>query len=196
MMTGSDPLKQAWQASGGDMPLPRLDDVRAGAGLFYRRIRRRNMIEYGAALITVPVFAHAALTAPGMTIRIGAVLAIFGILLIVWQLHRRASAVPPAGDAVLPLIAHQRAQLVRQRDALASIGTWYLLPIIPGLGLIALAPVIDLGLAGLKSMDWFQYAWIGIVAIFFALVWWLNHEAARLLQTEIDALDALEGEQE
>lgn len=195
-MTVSDPLKQAWQAAGGDMPAPRLDDVRAGADLFHRRIRRRNGIEYAAALIVLPFFAHAALTVPSATVRAGAILAIFGILVIAWQLHRRASAVMPPDEAPRPLIAHQRAQLARQRDALASVGTWYLLPLIPGLGLIALAPAVDGGMAGLRAMSWFQLAWIGIVAAFFVFVWWLNHAAARMLQAEIDMLDALEGETE
>lgn len=196
MMTGSDPLKQAWQAEGGDTPLPRLDDIRAGAGVFYRRIRRRNMIEYAAAAVVVPFFAFTAWVTPGSSVRFGAILAIAGMLFVVWQLHRRASAVAPAADAALPLIAHQRAQLARQRDALASIGTWYLLPLMPGLAVIALSPLIDGGWAASGGLDWFHYAWVAIAAAFFLFVWWLNHAAARVLQTEIDALDALEGDTE
>lgn len=194
-MTTSDPVKQAWQAADA-ADLPRLEDVRARAGLFHRRVRRRNALEYAAALITVPVFVFGALTLPSVTIRTGCVLAILGILFVVWQLHRRASAVGPGENAAAPLIAHQRAQLVRQRDALASVGTWYLLPLVPGLVVILLAPVIEGGWAGLAARGWFGLAWLGIAAAFFLYVWRLNRAGARRLQAEIDALDALEGDME
>lgn len=194
-MTTSDPVKQAWRAAGA-ADLPRLEEVRERAGLFHRRVRRRNAIEYAAALITVPAFAFGAWTLPSVTIRVGCILAILGILFVVWQLHRRASAVAPGDDAALPLIAHQRAQLVRQRDALASVGTWYLLPLVPGVTVILLAPIIEGGWAGLAARGWFGLAWLGIAAAFFLYVWRLNRAGARRLQTEIDALDALEGEKE
>lgn len=195
-MNMSDPVRKAWQASAGDSPLPDLDTVREGADLFFRRIRRRNRIEYATAALVIPFFGYAALTLPSSTIRVGAALVVLGTLFVIWQLHRRDSAVPPPGEAALPLIAHQRAQLVRQRDALASVGLWYLLPLVPGLSLIVLARAIDGGVEALARMSWFQIFWIGLVVLIFAGIWWLNRAAARMLQAEIDALDALQGENE
>jgi hypothetical protein len=119
----------------------------------------------------------------------GAALVVLGTMLVAWQLHSRASAeVPPAGDAGEPILAHQRAQLARQRDALARVGLWYLGPLAPGLLLMMLAPVLRRGLAALSPEIGLALA---INALVFGGIWWLNRLAARGLQAAIDDLDAL-----
>lgn len=190
-MNASDEVKQAWQASPAHPPLPRLDEVREGAVLFYHRIRRRNRVEYAASLFVILFFGAAALLLEETTARIGAVLAVAGTMLVVWQLHSRASAVAPPEDAASPLIAHQRAQLVRQRDALASVGLWYLLPPVPGIVLVVFAGGFEHGAGAPLNLGWHHYVWIGFMTFIFAGIWWANRAAARTLQTEIDALDAL-----
>jgi hypothetical protein len=195
-MTGTDPFVEAWQASVAEAPLPPLDDLRKGADLFYRRIRRRNRVEYSAAALVVLCFGAYCVLLPSLIARIGSLLVVLGTLFATWQLDRRASAiaVPPA-EAALPLVAHQRAQLVRQRDALASVGRWYLLPLVPGLAVMMIGPTIAGGPAALLNMGRGQI--FGILAAFlvFGGVWWLNRRAAKMLGKAIADIDALRGDQ-
>jgi hydrogenase-4 membrane subunit HyfE len=189
----NDSLRHAWQSSGADAALPALAEVRAGADRFYRVIRRRNRIEYGACVLVVLFFGLAVFKVSNPFAAAGAALIVLGTLLVAWQLHSRASAeAPPAADAGVPILAHQRAQLVRQRDALARIALWYLGPLVPGLALFLLAPVLRHGLGALNTGLAIALA---VNVLMLGGVWWLNRLAARQLQRAIDDLDALAGEQ-
>jgi hypothetical protein len=191
-MTPDETAKQAWQDSVCDAPLPALDAVRAGADRFYRLVQRRNRIEYVAASFVILCFTAYVFLLPSPVARIGAALVVLGTLVMVWQLHRRtAPSAPPAAEAALPLIVHQRAQLVRQRDALAKVGRWYLLPFLPGLALMVLAPAVERGPEALRSFSAGELMSIFILALVFLGIWWLNRRAAARLQKAIDELDAL-----
>ena len=153
-MDPTESAKAAWQASVAEAPLPTLDAMRTATDRFYRLVRRRNRIEYAAAVLVVIVFTAYTFLLPSPVARIGAGLIVLGTLIMVRQLHRRAAASPPPeAEAALPLIVHQRAQLVRQRDALAKVGRWYLLPFVPGLALMVLAPAVENGPQVLLSMS-------------------------------------------
>ena len=194
-MSASDPIKQAWQASAIDAEIPELETLRTGADRFYRHLRRRNAIEYAASILVVVFFSVLAFAAPFPVVRIGAVLIVVATVFVAWQIGRRASAVaPPFVESALPLLVHQRAQLVRQRDALASVGLWYLLPFAPGMALIMFAPAFEHGPAVLLSMRWKDIASMAFIFAVFGGVWWLNLFVARKLQKAIDEIDALRGE--
>jgi hypothetical protein len=65
---------------------------------------------------------------------------------VVWNLHRRGRAVAtPISASTSALIDFQRAELVRQRDALASVWRWYFLPFVPGMAVFAV------------------FAWMGVI---------------------------------
>lgn len=192
----ADPLKQAWQASAQDAALPALPEIRAGVDRFHRVIRRRNLIEYAASVLVVGFFGFGALTGAirDPIAQTGAWLIVLGTIFVAWQLHTRASAIePPAVEGALPILIHQRAQLVRQRDALASVGLWYLAPFAPGLLLMLLAPGIRHGIGALGTGAWIAVA---INLAMFGGIWWLNRYGARRLQKAIDEIDALTGEGE
>ncbi len=54
------------------------------------------MIEYVACVIVIAIFGSYALFIPSAPIRLGAaLLVVIGTVIIAWQLHRRASAIPP-----------------------------------------------------------------------------------------------------
>lgn len=191
-MSESDRARRAWQASADDARLPELDAVRAGADLFYRRIRRRNRIEYVASAFVIICFSAYALFLPSPVARLGALLVVIGTAFMAWQLHRRGSAVaPPDAGGSLPLLAHQRSQLVRQRDACAGVFRWYLLPFLPGLALMVLAPPAGQARGAFPPLDPGQLIAAAVVALVFAGIWWLNRLAARKLQRAIDEIDAL-----
>jgi hypothetical protein len=185
-------IRQAWQASAPDPALPGIDQARQGAELLYRKVRRRNAIEYGAAILVVAIFLAYALFLPSPTARLGSVLVVLGTLVMAWQLHRRASALaPPDGEAARPVLIHQRDQLARQHDALGSIFTWYLLPFIPGLLVMIFSGLLDRGFGGVRRAEWVGLA---ICAAVFAGLWWLNRRAARKLKQHLDEIEALIGE--
>jgi hypothetical protein len=194
-MTDTDSARHAWQASAADPALPDLAAVRAGADRFYRRVRRRNAIEYVAGAFVVLCFSAYAVFLPMPTMRIGAAMVVVGTLIVVRQLHRLAAAAPlPERAAVEPILVHQRAQLARQRDALAGIFTWYLLPLIPGLLVMTIGPVIERGgLAGLLHAP--RATWIVLVCaiVTFTGVWVLNRRGAARLRRMIGEIDMLIG---
>ena len=191
-MNPSDGIKQAWQASAEEAPPPTLDKVRDSADRLYRKVRRRNALEYGAAVAVVLIFSAYALFLPAPTVRLGALLVVLGTFVMVWQFHRRASAVaPPDASAAQPILVHQRAQLARQRDALASIFTWYLLPFLPGLFVMMFAPALDGGPGALDGLGLGYWLSIGMVTLVFAAIWWLNRRAANGLREQVEAIDAL-----
>ena len=194
-MSDPDLVKKAWQASAADPALPDLTAVRAGADRFYRRVRRRNTLEYAAAVIVVVAFSAYVLVLPSLAMRIGSAMIILGTLFVVRQLHRLASATPPPERAAAePILVHQRAQLARQRDALAGILTWYLLPLVPGLLVFTIGPVLERGgVAGLLHAP--RASWIVLIGavVTFAGIWLLNQRAAAQLGKKIDDIDALVG---
>ena len=191
----TDPVRHAWQASAAEAPLPALAEVRAGADRFHRIIRRRNAIEYIACVLVGVFFGIGIFRMHPAAAQVGAALVVIGTCIVAWQLHHRASAIaPPAADAAQPILEHQRAQLVRQRDALSRVGLWYLGPLVPGMATILFAPVFHQGPAVLLHMP---PGWIFAAAfnfLMFAGIWWLNRQAARRLQQAIDEIDALTGD--
>ncbi|MEL1250632.1 hypothetical protein [Aurantiacibacter gilvus] len=182
----------SWQDSGSAAALPPLEDLRARADRFRRRIVRRNWIEYAAGIVVVVLFAAVALFVPLPALRIGAALVIGGTCVVLWQLRRRGSPLSPMEHGgQLSVLDYQRRELVRQRDALDSIFTWYLLPLVPGMLVILASPLLSLPLA--------QWEWPPVDAqmamafpvFVFVLIYLLNKRAARQLQQQIDEIDAL-----
>jgi hypothetical protein len=197
-MTDRDPaeaIRQAWQASAADPQLPGDEALRGAAEIFYRKLRRRNAIEYAAAVLVLIIFSAYALFLPSPAARIGAVLVVLGTLVMLWQLNRRASALPtPDRQAERPILHHQRDQLARQRDALASVFTWYLLPFIPGMAVMIFSGPLDHGIGALTRLGSAEWIALAFCTGVFTGVWWLNRRMARKIQKQLDEIEALIGE--
>jgi hypothetical protein len=185
-----DSAKRAWQGSvavGGPLPPEQLRTV---ADKFYRRLRLRNRVEYAACVIVVIGFTANIFVLENIWQRIGAAMIVAGTFYAAWQLHRRASAVDPASAGTLPIMEFVRAQFMRQRDALATIFWWYLLPFIPGLLTMSAGSMmlrVGEGSAGIiRGM-----IGMAVMLAIFAGIWWMNLRWARKLQTHIDQIDAL-----
>jgi hypothetical protein len=182
----SDPqdLKALWRNQATEPTPMTLADIHARS--FQTRIRWRNGREYAAIAVAIPLLIWRAVHAPLLTGQIGFALTAAGVMVVAWQLHRRASAQPvPVGSAASSLAFH-RAQLVRQRDFLKRIWLWYILPITPGMALVlvgrlAIDPshLVRQALALAFAVAGFS----GIVA--------LNRWGARRMQRQIDELDRL-----
>jgi len=187
-----DPAKQAWQASVEIAGAPPLEEVRKGANKFYRFIFWRNAVEYAAGVIVVVSFTTYVFTLPVLLQRIASAMIVVAAFYVLWQLHRRASAVPPESAGTMPLYQFVRVQLVRQRDALRGIFWWYLFPFIPGMGLL-LAGSMYAPDTHPDGPGWRDALGLTVITAVFYGVWWLNQRAVRKLQTHIDEIDALTG---
>lgn len=174
-----------------------LEEVRRRARKFQSRIRMRNLTEYAASAVVIGAFTWIAMLIPVPVVRLGAVLLVLGTLYVCWKLHTLARATSGAEmDRSASLMDFHRAELVRQRDAVASVWRWYLAPFAPG-ALIFVAGALfspDTGLPFMAQLPVFlsSLAIMGGVA---GAVIALNNRAARQLDAEIAALDeAMAGE--
>jgi hypothetical protein len=180
----NDP-KSLWKEQAVTLATYSPDELRARLNRQQRTVRMRNLVEYVAGLLVIVFFAFLGIGEENELVRAGAILVVLGTAVVLWQLHRRASAapVPAEGD----LMAFQRQQLVRQHAALKSVPLWYLGPFAPGLGLLTFARFRDVTPADAAGPI-FGVVWI--VAVF-AGVWLLNHVAARRLARQIETLDRI-----
>ena len=189
-----------WRRDSGEPPRFTPDELRRNMGKFERTIARRNLREYFAGAFVIALFAYYMWMFPTLTLRIGCGLIILGTIYVIYQLHRRASARPsPADLGQRSCVDFQRAELERQRDALRSVWSWYLLPFLPGMcvflfGIFQFAMRITHA-AGRQFHAGIAVTAIGLiagcVAIVFFAVWRLNRWAANKLQAQIHELDWL-----
>ena len=185
-------IKQLWQAEGRGSVPPEVADVHRRANAFYGRIGRRNGIEYAAAALVVLVFSAWAIIEQRPLIRLGLAMVAAGALFVGWQMRRRASLEqPPIAPTLVDAITYYRAQLARQRDALKSVWSWYLLPLLPGMVLVLLGRAFLSDGDGKGGAPLSLVPVLLIVALVFGLVWWANRKAADRLQEQIDQLDSM-----
>jgi len=177
-----------------------LDALRRKSQKLESRVVWRNLREYAASTIVIASFGYYIWKFPAPLVRLGCVLVIAGALFMVYTLHKRGAAkAVPAELAFRTCLEFHRRELERQRDLLRGVWTWYLLPFVPGLA------VFLLGLYRWTMAQPNAPAHVRVIMITFALVaagcalvfagvGKLNQWAARRIQREIDALNALEKE--
>jgi hypothetical protein len=192
MTQPADHIRYLWQRMPADTLAISADDMRRRAKMFQSRIRVRNFIEYGAFVVVLVFFGRIVWTATTWPPRIAAALMILGPAVAVWNLHRRGRAVAtPAGLSAAALIDFQRAEFMRQRDALLSAWRWYFLPFVPGL--VVFCVVGWMGLLGNGvPIERVQNGVIGVVvlaAAIFAIGFLLQLLGAAHLQRRIEDLD-------
>jgi hypothetical protein len=183
-------MKQVWQNQPTEGVRMSIAEVHAKASTFQRKIRDRNLREYGAAGIVVVFFGFRFFQTPDPFIRAGMALIIAGMCYLTWQLHMRGSSRELPKEAGLSsFIDFQRCQLIRQRDMLTHIWSWYLGPLLPGM-------IVLLFGVGHAAADRVPHIWLlmaiylGVIVAVFGAIAWFNKRAARSLQRQIDELDA------
>ncbi len=190
-MSDRDPLQSIWKNQSNEEFSMSLADIHARAEKFQSRVRLRNVIEYVAAAAVVAFFIWTALITPALIMRIGAALIVLGAGYVCWKLHELGRAASKAElDAAQSLTDFHRAELVRQRQALSTVWSWYLAPFIPGMvvflaGVSFEAPAE----APLAAKLMVFLVGVGFVAAMFWAVAWLNAQAVKKLDREIRALD-------
>jgi hypothetical protein len=185
--------KSLWRKQQPEDAAVTLDNIHDRAQKFQSQIRRRNLREYVAALIVIPVFGFYIWIFPGWMIKTGSALSIIATLFVMWQLHKRAAAQTLQANSGMALIDFHREELIRQRNALKSVAVWYLAPFIPGVLLIGLGRYFQFHVPG-RTQAWDHQVIIlasVIVVLISGAVWLLNAWAAERLQRKIDQLDNL-----
>jgi hypothetical protein len=176
-------IKQLWRDQSVPASTFTPDELRVKGDVFRRTVRRRNLIEYFAGAMVLTGFAFYIWLYVDLPTRIGCAVMIAGVCLVLWQLHRRASAEAPSPEGLgQPAISHYRTQLVRQRDALRWVWLWYILPLLPGYEIFIWGRRMAMGASG---GEWI-YALMPILGV---IVVALNLYAAHKLQRQIDHLD-------
>ena len=188
-MNPSDP-RNLWQGQEVEKVILTVDEVRSRAARFERRIHRRNVSEYLVGALMIALFTHQLWRTHGWRAT-PVVLIIVGIIYVMFQLHRRASARPlPADVGIRGSIEFHRLELERQRDAARAAWHWYLLPFVPGLAAGLAVTRIDHGINATLIR-------VGVVFVLvFVGIWVLNKRGARRLDRRIQELKAMETDYE
>ncbi|MGJ8563900.1 MAG: hypothetical protein ACSHXY_10150 [Alphaproteobacteria bacterium] len=190
-MTNHDTLKMLWASDAQGLPPMSPDALRSHAKKFRSKIARRNASENAAGVLVIAVFTAYCFLIPAALARLGAGLIILGTGYILWSLHKKASASAKVScEPSASILSYHKRQLEQQRDALRSIWSWYILPIIPGtiIFLIGTTPEFTDGselMSGIQAV----FPRFAFVALVLCTVAWLNKRAANRLNQEIKSLD-------
>lgn len=188
-----DDATSIWRKQQSEDTAVTLVNIHERAQKLQSQIRRRNTREYAAAVVAILVFALYLWICPGWMMKTGSALSIVAVLFVVWQLHKRGAAKALEAHSGKPLVEAHRAELMRQRDLLKSVGAWYLAPFVPGSTLIMMGRYFQVHMPG-RTLAWDHQIILMaavMVALVFAIVWLLNAWGAERLQRRIDQLDRL-----
>ena len=182
---GPNDPKSLWQEQAVTVAAFTPEDLRARLVRQRRTLRLRNLVEYVAGAVVMAAFGVIAAIWDDVLVRAAAGLIMLGVVVSLWQLHRRASAapVPAEGD----LLAFHRQQLARQLAALRSVWLWYLGPLVPGMTLFVFARFRDLP----PGQVWPPVLGTAWMVACFGAIWLINHLAARRLARQIEDLDRI-----
>jgi hypothetical protein len=181
----NDP-RNIWQDQEVEKMTITLDDVRRRATRLEKVVWWRNLREYAASALA------AALLVPHLWRDRGwhlapTVLLLAGMAYVMFELHRRGRS--NAVSTELGLVASvefYRRELERQRDALRSIWSWYLLPFAPGLLAVLVESAVDRGINALLVLSGIFFVGLFVAVLF------LNDRAARKLDRKIKDLRNVE----
>jgi hypothetical protein len=191
--TSPDDAKTLWRNQPSEETAVTLDNVRDRAEKFQSQIRRRNMRECLATPLAVVMCGVCMWFFPGWMMKTGSAFFIIAVLFVAWQLHKRGAAGMLPANSGMSLVVFHREALIRQRDALRSVGTWYLAPFVPGLVLFVLGRYFQFHAPG-RTLPWDRQIILlcAVIAVLISgIIWLLNVWGAVRLQREIDHLDGL-----
>ena len=180
-----DQLQSLWQDQPAQGKAMSSDELRHRSQRLTRIISRRNLREYVAGAMALVVCGYLAWKVPLPLMRVGFVMSVPALIFIIYHLHRYGSArAMPTDMGLTSCLQFHRGELERQRDLLRGVWKWYLLPLMPGMILVCLAPV----LAHPEQASRAAWLFAGTL-VFFALIGEANRYAAKRLQARIDALE-------
>lgn len=184
-----------WTSHASDAAFTDPTEMLLKADRFDQTIRRRNLREYAAGWFGVALsLAIAGFFAwAGEFAHVAALLLLtVGFLVVMRNLHRRGSRLQRLPEE--PCIEHLRRQYRHQAEALRSVASWYIGPLVPGM--LAMQAAIFWSAA--KTQGWeaaltSKVLPIVMIVAFVLGVIALNRWAARDLMRKLEELDALAG---
>jgi len=193
----TDPMnldpQRLWQSQPTEYDPMTLAQIHQEAERLQTRVGWRNLREYVAGAVGILFFLPVVLFGHSWMMQAGAAWVIVAMLYIFWRLSRvgpSRAPIPGAETHGAALVDFQRAELARQRDALRSVGTWYLAPVLPGFALILLGRWFGPPAAHrTTAADHLIILLAGaITALVLLVIWLLNQRGADRLQKKIDEL--------
>ncbi len=163
-----------------------VEELRANTIKLHRRIGRRNLREYLAALLVILASGVACWKTAELIPRIAYASLVAAAIFYLWYLWRWGSArALPADMGSTDCARFYRDELKRQRDLVGSVWKWVLGPVLPGVALLA---IYNISMSP-ASKRWEQFGYVLGEAAIFAAVIWLNLRAARRLSGRIAELE-------
>lgn len=174
-------IRRLWHDQPREEHAMSIDEIRAKADLFTRKVRRWNIVTAVVIVLVIFLESWQLWREPALLERVGDVLTTAALLYVAYRYREYSIAAPmPAGLGLTTSVDFYRQQLARQRDLAGN--PWRLLALfIPGVALslfgdaLARPPAQTAGIAAFG------------VALFLAVAW-LNRRTARKMQDEIDEL--------
>jgi hypothetical protein len=139
-----DRFKAAWQhqrlEGAASRPLEDImRDVRGRAAKFNRQIRQRDLLETLAGVVVIVTFSFFAWAVPHVVAKIGAAVVVAGGLLITVRLYLARTRHPSLADSTArEFCANELKRIDEQIHLLATVGWWYLAPLLGGGALFVL----------------------------------------------------------
>jgi hypothetical protein len=181
-----DDPRNLWQNQEVEEMKLSVEELRAKAAKFQRRILRRNIREHVAALVVILFLARFLWETPDTVERIEYALLIAGAIYYMWHLWKWGSAkLMPADMGRADCTRYYRGELERQRDLLRGVWKWAIGPLVPGLALGCIY-----GIATASHADlWRRILGFTVSAAIIVIVGWINLRAARRLDGRIAELN-------
>jgi small-conductance mechanosensitive channel len=182
-------VRSLWQKQETDDVQISVDELRRKASAFQKRIRRRNIREYAAAVLVIVAFSWFFVVSHELVPRISFALIVLSTFWVVYNLHRRGSVkAAPADMGRANSIQFFRGELERQRDLLNRIWSWYLGPFIPGMAILIAFNIVK----NPRGKRLFTEVYAVFVVLIFWGVGYMNKRGARRLDRQIEELKEME----
>jgi hypothetical protein len=191
-MPHDDEIRALWKEAPSPSIRPSVAAFRRKQRWLTLRVRVRNALEYGAALLVIAGCVAGIADAPTGGVKLACLVMIAAAVVVVKKLHRDGSPLPaPPADATSEAtIAHHRASLVRQRDLLREVPRWYLAPL--GGAILFFYVVVSIEAAQTAPLlTILQHLWkpLAGTAALYLMIAHANRVAARRLDDQVRTLD-------
>lgn len=177
-------MKKLWQEQSSGLTInPELvKEIERQIREFDTKIKWRDRLEIGVALLLVPFLLFLAAILPFTLAKLGATLTAISMLFIVFVLKKNQKKSPETRVSITEHIEAEMNFLKRQRSLLTNVLYWYLLP--PAIG-------ISLFFYGMKRSDADFYWNEGIVILIIAAIWYVNRQVVKKeINPSLQALQA------
>jgi len=192
----ADPLKelrQLWLEEPASVPAIDSRAIERAARRLRRRVWIRNLSEWSAAVVLVPLALDGVLHGTRLVTQLGLCAIAIAAIYVSAELYRRGRlGQQPPSASTAEFLQHHVHALGRQAELLESVWRWYLIPFVPGISLIyadvAWAAVARTG-GALSGWVWLTLvgAWL-LTGLVFVGIGMLNRRTALGLRREMAAL--------